>query len=74
MIRTNAPRAEVLYSEKSHEDCQCKTGVEGRGQGICGDIDLIKCHTILVLSKIRMIRLTICGDFVVIKCHKILVL
>ena len=76
MIRTNAAHCEVLHSEKSHEDRQCKTGVEGRGQGICGDIDLIKCHTFLVLSKIRMIRLTniICGDFVVIKCHTILVL
>ena len=76
MARTNAANFEVLYSEKSHEDCQCKTGVEGRGQGICWNIDLIKCHTILVLSKIRMIRLTntVCGDIELIKCHTILVL
>ena len=30
----NAAHCEVFHSEKSHEDRQCKTGVEGRGQGM----------------------------------------
>ena len=49
---------------------------EEEGKVIVGISFVTKCHTILVVSKIRMIRLTItiCGDFVVIKCHTILVL
>ena len=49
---------------------------EEEGKVIVGISFVTKCHTILVLSKIRMIRLTntVCGDIELIKCHTILVL